>query len=203
MSRALLPSWGSERFDGDLVAAMLVNDPVAWRDFQSKHGDWILRCIVRITRRFPSVCPEEVREITAKLYLSLLANDKRKLRAFDPAVGPLAAWIGLLAVHVAYDHLRILAREPPKERIAAAMEVAAELADPVDLAGDRERALLVDKTLDQLSERDRTFATLYFKDGMAPQDIATEMNVSIKTIYSKKHKLLSRLLSSMAAQPAH
>lgn len=199
------PSWGAERFDTDrdLVAAMLVDDPAAWREFQSKHDDGILRSIVRITRRFPAVCPEEVREIAAKLYLSLLANDKHKLRAFDPSLGPLAAWISLLAVHLAYDHLRLLAREPPKEHIAAAMDVPAELADPIDRASERERAVLVDKTLDQLSERDRTFARLYFREGMAPQDIATEMNVSIKTIYSKKHKLLFRLQSSLAAPDSH
>ncbi|CAN5906357.1 hypothetical protein BH11MYX4_BH11MYX4_31560 [soil metagenome] len=33
---------------------------------------------------------------------------------------------------------------------------------------------------------------------MDPQDIATKMNISVKTVYSKKHKIQSRLESVLS-----
>jgi RNA polymerase sigma-70 factor (ECF subfamily) len=154
----------------------------------------ILRCITKVTRRFTWVCTEDVREIAATLHVSLLANDRKKLRAFEPSHGTrFSTWIGLLAINAAHDHVRALAREPKREHITAAMDVVADVADPADVASGRERAIFLRQAFDQLTERDRTFAVLYFRERMEPRDIAREMNVSIKTVYSKKHKLLSRL----------
>ena len=46
--------------------------------------------------------------------------------------------------------------------------------------------------------KDRAFATLYFAEGMDPAEIAAKMNISVKTVYSKKHKIQSRLESVLA-----
>jgi RNA polymerase sigma-70 factor (ECF subfamily) len=35
---------------------------------------------------------------------------------------------------------------------------------------------------------------------MDPQDIAAKMNISVKTVYSKKHKIQSRLESVLATR---
>jgi DNA-binding CsgD family transcriptional regulator len=35
---------------------------------------------------------------------------------------------------------------------------------------------------------------------MEPQEIATTMNISVKTVYSKKHKIQSRLESVLATR---
>ena len=48
------------------------------------------------------------------------------------------------------------------------------------------------------SERDRIFAALYFGEGMEPNEIARSMNISVKTVYSKKHKIQSKLESIVA-----
>jgi RNA polymerase sigma-70 factor (ECF subfamily) len=188
--------------DDDLIAGMLANDPAAWREFQTRFDRLIMRCITKVTRRFASVVSQDdVREIYATLYVSLLANDKHKLRTFDPSRGNrFSSWIGLLAINAAYDYLRSLRREPAKECISEAMELACELPDPFELTSELERASIAQETLADFSEKDRAFAALYFGEGMDPQDIARRMNISVKTVYSKKHKIQSRLETVLAAR---
>jgi RNA polymerase sigma-70 factor (ECF subfamily) len=177
-----------------LVAAMIANQPSAWREFQQRYDRLILRCITKVTKRFSSVAQEDVREIYAQLIVSLLANDKNKLRTFDPERGNrFSSWIGLLAIHCAYDHLRAIRREPQKEALAEASDLVAETPDPYEETAQRERADIAARVLEGFSERDRTFAALYFGEGMAPDQIAEKMNISVKTVYSKKHKIQSRL----------
>jgi RNA polymerase sigma-70 factor (ECF subfamily) len=54
--------------------------------------------------------------------------------------------------------------------------------------------------LAEFSEKDRTFAALHFGEGMDPEDIAATMNISVKTVYSKKHKIQSRLESVLSTR---
>lgn len=200
------PCVDADRFesDDDLIAGMLANDPAAWREFQSRYDRLIIRCITKVTRRFASiVSQDDVREVYATLYVSLLANDMHKLRSFDPERGNrFSSWIGLLAINAAYDYLRTLKREPQKECITEAMELVCDLPDPFELTSEHERATIAQKTLEDFSEKDRTFAALYFGEGMDPQDIADKMNISVKTVYSKKHKIQSRLESVLAMRAA-
>ncbi len=188
--------------DDDLIAGMLANDPPAWREFQSRYDRLIIRCITKVTRRFASmVSQDDVREIYATLYVSLLANDMHKLRSFDPDRGNrFSSWIGLLAINAAYDYLRSLKREPQKECISEAMDLMCEMPDPFELTCEHERATIAQRTLEDFSEKDRTFAALYFGEGMDPQDIADRMNISVKTVYSKKHKIQSRLETVLASR---
>jgi RNA polymerase sigma-70 factor (ECF subfamily) len=153
-----------------------------------------------VTRRFASVVSQDdVREIYATLYLSLLSNDKHKLRTFDPERGNrFSSWIGLLAINAAYDYLRTLRREPQKEQLAEATELVAELPDPFELIAERQHAQIAARTLEDFSDKDRAFAALYFGEGMDPAEIAQRMNISVKTVYSKKHKIQSRLESVLS-----
>ena len=200
----IFPVVTADRFatDEELVAGMTVNDPAAWRAFQVRFDRLIIRCITKVTRRFSSiVSQDDVREVYATLYVSLLANDMHKLRTFDPERGNrFSSWIGLLAINAAYDHLRSLKREPQKECISEALDLVCDMPDPFELTSEHERHAIAQKTLEDFSEKDRTFAALYFGEGMDPQDIAEKMNISVKTVYSKKHKIQSRLESVLAVR---
>jgi RNA polymerase sigma-70 factor (ECF subfamily) len=183
------------RSDEALVAGMIDNAPWAWREFQRRYDRLIHRCITKVTRRFTTlVGPDDVRDIYASLYLSLVANGRHKLRTFDPARGNrFSSWIGLLAINCAYDYLRGLKREPNKGSLAEAADLVCELPDPYEQAVESERAEIAARLLDGFSEKDRTFAALYFGEELDPNEIAVRMNISVKTVYSKKHKIQSRL----------
>jgi RNA polymerase sigma-70 factor, ECF subfamily len=197
--RICSPSVDAETSEGVLVFSLLANDAKGWREFQRRYERLIYRCITKVTRRFASVVTQEdVREIYASLLLSLLSNNKHKLRSFDPERGTrFSTWIGLLAINCAYDHLRAAKREPNKGTLAEADDLASKTPDPFEQVAEQERAEIARRTLDSFSDKDRTFATLYFGEGMEPDDIAKTMKISVKTVYSKKHKIQSRLESML------
>ena len=189
-----------ERSDEELLAAMIVNRPWAWKEFQRRYDRLIHRCITKVTRRFAAkVGADDVRDIYSSLYLALVANDRHKLRTFDPTRGNrFSSWIGLLAINCAYDYLRALKREPQRASLTEAVEQASVEPDPYEHAVESERAAIAARILDGFSAKDRTFATLYFGEELDPAEIAARMNISVKTVYSKKHKIQSRLESFVA-----
>jgi len=181
--------------DDQLIAKLIKSQPLAWREFERRYERLIDRCILKVTRRFSSVVSaDDVREIGATLRLSLLANDMHKLRTFDPERGNrFSSWIGLLAINCAYDYLRSVRREPGKAALTEASDLAAETPDPFETVAQHQRANIAQKLLESFSERDRAFAALYFGEGLDPNVIARRMNISVKTVYSKKHKIQARL----------
>ena len=66
-------------------------------------------------------------------------------------------------------------------------------------------AALQSSTEDGLTEgmpaKDRQFVTLYFQDGLSPEHVAERLGISVKTVYSKKHKI-QRKLSEIVGAPA-
>jgi RNA polymerase sigma-70 factor, ECF subfamily len=181
--------------DDQLIAKLIKSQPLAWREFERRYERLIDRCILKVTRRFSSVVSaDDVREIGATLRLSLLANDMHKLRTFDKDRGNrFSSWIGLLAINCAYDYLRSVRREPGKAALTEASDLAAETPDPFESVVQRQRASIAQKLMESFSARDRAFAALYFGEGLDPNVIARRMNISVKTVYSKKHKIQARL----------
>jgi RNA polymerase sigma-70 factor (ECF subfamily) len=162
------------------------------------------RAITRITSRFTAVITgDDVREIYAMLCLQLLANGKAKLRSFDPSRGnSLASWLGLLACHAAYDFLRSRKREPRSEVLSEVEPLAGALPSPFDLCEVRQRARMVADILATFTERDQRFIELYFGEGFEPERIARIMGISVKTVYSKKHKIQAKLEDLMGQRTA-
>jgi RNA polymerase sigma-70 factor, ECF subfamily len=181
--------------DAELVCALLADEPRAWREFNTRFSRLVLSTITRVTTRFRGVVSQEdVREIYATFSVQLLANHKNKLRQFDPERGnKLSTWLGLLASHTAYDFLRSARREPKRAALSEAEDLYSALPDPCESALMRERAALVGKLLADFTEKDRAFIQLYFGDGLAPERVAERLGISVKTVYSKKHKIQARL----------
>jgi len=181
--------------EGALVGAMLSGGERAWREFHARYDRLILRCITRVTCRFSTlVSQEDIREIYATLLVQLLANDMRKLRSFDPARGNrLGSWVGLLAANCAYDYLRAARREPNQLPLSEAESMPCELPSPHEHAEHRQRAAIIDGVLRDFSEKDREFVALYFGEGLPAHEIAERMQITVKTVYSKRHKIQCRL----------
>src|SRR5690606_31551640 len=116
------------------------------------------------------------------------------LRSFDPERGSrLGTWLGLLATHAAYDYLRSLRREVPRVPLTEAESACFEGASPFDQVERQQKSRMVRQFVTKLSAKDQQFVTLYFNRGMSPEAVADAMNISVKTVYSKKHKIQTRL----------
>jgi len=200
MASATVP-WSREpTTEVDLLHRLLADDEGAWREFNARYGRLIYRCITRVTVRFSGVVTaEDVREIQGMLCVQLLANNKSKLRTFEPNRGnKLGSWLGMLAIHTAYDYLRRIRREPRRGSVTEAESLSSELPDPFETLSIRERAGILSEMLAEFSLKDRQFITLYYGHGLDPVEVADRMDISVKTVYSKKHKIRARLEAILA-----
>jgi RNA polymerase sigma-70 factor, ECF subfamily len=181
--------------DASLVAGMIAGDDLAWREFERRYARVVQRCITSVTSRFTSVVgADDAREVYATFCIRLLEGDKHKLRSYDPARGcSLKSWFGLLAVQTTYEHLRRKKRETGRDRRGGEGVMGAASPDPFEQCWDRQRTRLTSALLEQFSSRDREFFRLYYDQGCEPEQIAVRMGISVKTVYTKKHKLVSRL----------
>ena len=186
---------GSPEGEAALIGAMLLGDAFAWRTFPARYDRLIYRCIEGVTSRWASrMCRDDVGEIYATLLVQLCGGGMRKLRSFDPGRGKrLSSWIGLLAVHCAYDHLRTLRHEPRRASLDECEHLGTDAPQPDEVLDLKERACLAAEILRDFSERDREFVALYFGEGLAVEQIAERMQISVKTVYSKKHKIQTRI----------
>jgi RNA polymerase sigma-70 factor, ECF subfamily len=197
---AFAPSTWTET---ELLDRLLLSDASAWRELNHRYARLVTSCIQRVVARFSRrVSADAVEEIYATFSLKLLANDKHKLRSFEPSRGnKLGTWLGMLATHCAYDYLRSMRREPSTASLTEAESLTSDYHDPCESAVLSERAQLVRDLLADFSDKDRQFVTLYFQDGLSPEHVAERLGISVKTVYSKKHKI-QRKLSQIVGAPA-
>ncbi len=179
----------------ELLEGLLRDDPECWTGFFKRYDRLIYRCITRVTARFPGVITQEdVREIYANVVVNLLHHDKRKLRTYDPNRGSkLGSWIGLISINTAYDYLRAISRQPVSSSLSEASERPSAAQGPFERVVAREQLGHLARTLGGFSERDRLFVSLYYIEEKDPVEIAEIMGISVKTVYTKKHKLRIRL----------
>ncbi len=179
----------------DLVRDMLRGDKRAWRQFHGRYDRLIYRCITKVTARFALlVGQDDINEIYATLLVQLLSNDMHKLRSFDAERGNrLGSWIGLLAVNCAYDYLRAVRREPNRASLDEIEDLGSDAMSADDMLEMKQRMGMVNEILADFSDKDREFVALYFGEGLDVEQIAERMQISVKTVYTKKHKIQTRI----------
>jgi len=188
--------------DLDLLQHVLTQDELAWRELIRRFRGLIYRCITKVLCKYESVLSnEDVNEIFSDVCLNLLRNDMKKLRAYDPNRGSkLGSWIGLITINTAYDHLRTTARQPVLDRIDGALDREDNCPSPLDQVLDNERYRRLNRLAMDFSARDQRFLELYYGHGLQPAEVARVMNISVKTVYSKKNKIRNKLLALAAGQ---
>jgi RNA polymerase sigma-70 factor (ECF subfamily) len=175
-----------------LLEKMIAGCERAWREFHARYNRLIYRCIVKVLGRYAS--QDDLREVYATLLNQLLANDMHKLRMFDPERGSrFPSWITLLASHVAHDFIRGNRRDEIRAPLSEAEAMPCEHPSPFDHVVYRERVERIASALSALPAKDREFITLYFGEELEPEQIAERMRISVKTVYTKRHKIQSRL----------
>jgi RNA polymerase sigma-70 factor, ECF subfamily len=192
--------------DTKLLHSVLVNDEAGWVELLRRFRPLMFRCMARITNRYSSaLSPADLDEIYAEVLMHLVRDDMHKLRAFDPNRGcKLGSWLGMITINATYDYLRCQARRPLLDRLDGTMTIMLESQDheepdsPLEVLLEKERLACVDALMTDFTDKDRYFVDLYFRKGMEAEEIANEMNISLKTVYTKKHKIRGHLLRSLS-----
>lgn len=190
--------------DARLLEGVLTGDELAWRELLRRFRGLMYSCISKVIYRYESVVSSEaVNEIFSDVCLHLLHNDMKKLRSYDPERGSkLGSWIGLISIHATYDHLRVIARQPILDRLDGALEHEDSTPSPYEYLLEKERWRAVQHLSRHFTPTDRRFIELYYALGLPPEQIANKMRISIKTVYSKKHKIRTRLMELARMQQA-
>lgn len=190
-----------------LVSGLIENDRAAWRTFSTRYRPLVVRTITTITRRFAAPA-EDVQDIYGRLMCGLVANDKRRLRAFDPSRARLGGYLAMLAEHAAYDHVRAErrhgltgARDGGDKEVAASFDRDGEDGhDPFTICLQRERMAAVRQlAARQLTPAEQEFFAAYMS-GMSPEEIAEKLKIRcMKTVYTRKHKVLAKIAAIVAS----
>ena len=99
------------------------------------------------------------------------------------------------ACTAAYDFLRSAGRRPLLDKVDGAIDPHEECdRTPLDQLIEKERWEHLNTLLSDFTDKDRTFVELYYQRGMEADEIAAEMQISLKTVYSKKHKIRAHLV---------
>ena len=199
--RRVLPVSLRELSDTQLLRRVLRQDEQAWTEFMRRFRPLIFRCISKVVGRYDAVLSSaDPDEIFGEVLLAVVRDDFRKLRLWDSRRGTkLSSWLGMIATNTAYDYLRGTARRPILDRIDGIPDIfdPAERS-PLDEILEQERRAELNQLLSDYSDKDRTFVALYYAQGLDAEEVADEMGISVKTVYSKKHKLLTRLQATFA-----
>jgi len=198
---ALVHGTAREWAESELLRRVLAYEGVAWAELVRRYRPVIFRCITRILGRLGSrMSSHDAEEVYAEVMMSLWRDDMRKLRLYDPERGAkLGSWIGLMAKNAAFDYLRSNMNRPVPDGEDRMADLDSGTPSPLDDMLRSERRAQFEGMLAEHSPKDREFFSLYFGRGLSVDEVAVEMGISVKTVYTKKHKLLTRLATMAAA----
>lgn len=181
--------------DPQLLAYALIGNEAAWNELLQRYQSLIYGCIVKVARRNLIQFTEQQRaEIYSDVCFNLLRNNMRKLRAFSPQRGTkLSSWIGMVAVNSTYDYLRTHFREPEQDPVELHSEHPDASANALDVILAQEQKQHFAQLQNNLPPREQQFLQLYLNEELPPEAIASTMQISLKTVYSKKAKIWHRL----------
>lgn len=202
--------------DQMLLRELLDRNEAAWREFVARYRALIYHCVNKVVHRHArSVAEADLDEMYAEVLMVLLRDDMRRLRMYDPGRGTkLSSWIAMLAINATHDHLRCaVSRRRWRERLEAeplslvqfdpdppARGLQQRCQNPLESLLDKERWGELEDILADFSAKDRTFLNLYYNQGMDAARVAEHMSISVKTVYSKKHKIRAHLRRRVRAQ---
>ena len=187
----------AEWSDRELLKCVLRSDARGWAELVRRFRPLIYRCITKVTLKYaPHLGSADLDEIYADVMMQLVRDEMHKLRIYNPARGTkLGSWIGMISVNAAYDFLRSAGRRPLLDKVDGQLDPHEECdRTPLDMLIEKERWGHLNDLLSEFTDKDRTFVELYYQRGMEADEIAVEMQISLKTVYSKKHKIRAHLV---------
>lgn len=194
---ARTPKAPAEWSDRELMKCVLRNDPRGWTELVRRFRPLIYRCITKVTLKYASgLSNADLDEIYADVMMQLVRDDMYKLRIYNPKRGAkLGSWIGMLSVNAAYDFLRSAARRPLLDKVEGSLDPHEEIdRTPLDQLLEKERWEHLNTLLSDFTDKDRLFVELYYQKGLEADEIAAQLQISLKTVYSKKHKIRAHLM---------
>jgi RNA polymerase sigma-70 factor (ECF subfamily) len=185
-----------------LLQRMFRGEPSAWNDFCRQHESLLVGCVLGVLRRYSARFTQaDLADLVGEVWLTLLRDDCRKLRLYDAERGyRLSSWVGLIATNCTIDQLRMRQVDTAylEDLSGGAEHLLVDPERPDRPLEQRQAATLARLALDRLSSEERRFVLSCFHEERPPAELASEMGVSINTIYSRKFKIRQKLARIVA-----
>ncbi len=182
--------------DSEIIAAILGGDRSAFSALVQRYEGAVARTIIGMLG--PGDEAEEAGQTTFIKVYDGLATFK--------GTSSLKTFITRIAINTALDALRrrkrriarFLSPAPDEDR-----DVMERIPDPRDVAGDHERAQLVQFALSQLKPDFRAVAVLRLLHGYSAEEVADILGVSQGTVFSRLSRARSQLQDILTSEMAH
>jgi RNA polymerase sigma-70 factor (ECF subfamily) len=176
-----------------------------WSVFVERFRRLIGSCVRGALVRYGAPArPDDIDDLVGEVWIALLDDDLRRLRAFSPDRGArLSTFIGLLATNHTIDRLRRRRIDATSlDDLATSHRALAVKETTSGELESRQHAVLAQAALCRLSASERSFVAVAFCEERDPAVMARELGVTKTTIYTRKVKVrdkLRRLVGELAA----
>jgi len=180
----------------ELLAAVLSGDSRASKRFVQRYTPVIEARVRRILFGARGrVSDDDIQDMVGEIWVSLLDNDMRPLRRFNPnRCIKVSTWVALLARNKTIDKLRTThGRTVSMDDVNNGHEPASPSPLPNELLERREHHTLAVQAMDQLNEEDRRFMQAWYLEGIEPEQLAVIFGIAIGTVYSRRFKIQAKL----------
>jgi RNA polymerase sigma-70 factor, ECF subfamily len=174
-----------------LIAGCVKGDRSSWSEFVRQYSNLVYHTIRKtLSLHHVDQRDDVVEDLYQELFISLLADDCRKLRQFRGESGcTLASWLRVVASRLTIDFLR--KQRPPEAEVTET--IASGEPGASDLMLSREQNELLSKAIESLSPRDRMIIELSYHQALPPQEVASIVKMSVGALYTQKSRILDRL----------
>ncbi|SDH58300.1 RNA polymerase sigma factor [Agrococcus jejuensis] len=175
----------TEGFDDDAIALAFATGPsdVGLRLAYDRWGGLVLALALRVMDR------ADAEDVVQQTFVSAWRSRER----YDPEAGPLGAWIVRIARRRIADHFRVAS--VLHERVVDPTVVLdrAERPHPVDVPDAVAGSILVEQTLAEMDEPQRTIVRLAVIEDLPASAIAERLELPVGTVKSHLSRTLRRL----------
>ena len=154
-------------FDSAYLEALTARDPETERHFLDYFGE-----LLRIKLRARRYSYHAIDDICQETFLRVMQTIRREGIRDPQRIG---SFVNSVCNHVMQEHTRAGARYTPTDE--GVPDIADPHADTERSTADRERQLLVQSVLQEMSPKNRDLITAVFLDERQPEDVCRQMGV--------------------------
>jgi RNA polymerase sigma factor (sigma-70 family) len=187
----------------ELVRRCVSGDSAAWDEFVERYTKLVYYAICQtLRRRRITVEDDLLGEIHNGVFLSLLEDDFRRLRAFSGR-SKLTHWLKVVTVNRTIDFLRrrkhnLRLDEPVNGGPAIVDTLVHQGVDPEEAAMRAQRAQVLSDAVKTLPEHDQVLLRLLYIEGEPGEVVARILGTTVGAIYTRKSRLRKRLVKLLA-----
>ncbi len=190
--------------DFSLLKECISGKKEAWDTFVNRFSKLIYYSINKTLKLHTcNMEQEDVGDIYNSIFLSFIENNYKKLRQFEGREGcTLPSWIRLITIRHTIDFLRSQKRhisiDGDSDEVRPLIDTLQDNKASVDeLIELTETERIIKESIETLPSSDQLFMKLYYEKELPPEEIASIMNVSVNTIYSKKNRIREKIKKTL------